>query len=97
MMMETYLSESVALRVQKLGSIKGDISVYKDILDVNVYDNSFRIRKSAHDAVCSFARGEEASVILKAVDLLTRVRCVNIKAARRRIAGKLIEDNYYTF
>jgi hypothetical protein len=31
------------------------------------------------------------------VEILTRVRGVNVKDARRRIADKLIEDNLYKF
>lgn len=98
-MMETYLSESLALRVQKLQSFKEkeEISVYKDILDVNIYDASYKIRKSAHDAIFSFAGEDKAYSVVKAVDILTKVRGVNVKAARRRIADKLIEDNLYKF
>jgi len=97
MMMETYLSESLKLRVQKLESIKGNISVYKDILDVNIYETSHKIRKSAFDAIVSFADEENSAAVLKAADILTKVRGINIKDARRRIAGKLIEDNSYQF
>ncbi len=97
MMMETYLSESLALRIQKLNSLRDDISVYRDILDVNIYDSSHSIRKSAFDAISSFAQGDEAEQLLKAAEVLTRVRGVNVKDARRRIADKLIEDNVYKF
>ncbi len=97
MIMETYLSESLALRIRKLESLKSDISVYKDILDVNIYDASHKIRKAAHDAVFSFSEGEQAENVIKAVNLLTTVNGLNVKAARRRIAEKLIEDNSYKF
>ena len=33
MMIETYLSESLALRVEKIESMKGSSPVYRDILD----------------------------------------------------------------
>jgi hypothetical protein len=97
MMMETYLSESLALRIEKLESIKGNSPVYRDILDVNLYDTADKIRKSAADAVFSFASGESASKLNKAAETLTRVRGINVKDARRRIADKLIEDNSYKF
>jgi len=97
MMMETYLSESLALRIQKLNSLRDNISVYRDILDVNLYDASHSIRKSAFDAISSFVQGDEAEQLLKAADILTRVNGVNVKDARRRIADKLIEDNCYKF
>jgi alkylation response protein AidB-like acyl-CoA dehydrogenase len=97
MMMETYISESLSLRVNKLESIKDDILVYKDILDVNVYDTAEIIRKSAYDAIYSFALPEVIPSLIKAIDTLTRVRGINVKDARRRIADKLIADNAYKF
>jgi alkylation response protein AidB-like acyl-CoA dehydrogenase len=97
MMMETYVSESLMLRVAKLESIREDISVYKDILDVNIYDTAEAIRKSAHDAVYSFASDDKAPALINAIDNLTRVRGVNVKDSKRRIAGKMIEDNSYKF
>jgi alkylation response protein AidB-like acyl-CoA dehydrogenase len=97
MMMETYVSESLALRVNKLEQLKGSNPVYRDILDVNVYDTADIVRKSAADAINSFASSEEAISLLQAVETLTKVRGVNVKDARRRIADKLIEDNRYNF
>ncbi len=47
MMMETYVSESLALRVEKLGTLRGDISLYKDMLDVNLFDTANIVRKSS--------------------------------------------------
>jgi hypothetical protein len=97
MMMETYLSESLALRVEKLEGIKGEVSIYRDILDVNVYDTADKVRKSATDAVCSFAASESLPKLVNAINSLIKVRLINIKDARRRIADKLIEDNSYKF
>ena len=97
MMMETYVSESLALRVEKMGTIKGDVPLYKDILDVNISDTANVIRKSALEAVGSFSSPEECPVLIKAIENLTRVDCVNVKDARRKIADKLIEDNVYKF
>jgi alkylation response protein AidB-like acyl-CoA dehydrogenase len=97
MMMDTYVSESLALRVEKREAKKGKSDICQDILDVNVYDTSIKIRKSAYDAIYSFASPEQAPELIKAADILTRVAGVNVKNARRRIAGKLIEDNIYKF
>ena len=97
MMMETYLSESLALRVEKLEVIKSSAPVYRDMLDVNVYDTADKVRKSATDAVCSFASAESLSRLVNAIEILSKVNCINIKDARRRIADKLIEDNSYKF
>ena len=99
MIMETYVTESSTLRVQKMEGMKGKdaVTLYKDILDVLVYDSADRIRKSAMDAIYSFATDGEASGLTKAAGTLTEVAGVNTKAARRRIATKLIEDNSYKF
>ncbi len=99
MIMEVYVSESLALRVQKLESQKGSAAagLNRDILDVYVYDAAEKIRKAALDAVYSFAAPEEAHALAQAMETLTRVAGVNVKEARRRVADKLIEDNCYKF
>ena len=99
MIMETYVAEASLLRVEKMESLKGGsaVSIYKDILDVLVYDSAAKIRKSALDAIYSFADRKESDKLVKAADTLTQVAGVNVKEARRRIADKLIEDNNYKF
>ena len=97
MMMETYVSESLALRVEKMSSLKGNVSLYKDMLDVNLFDTAEIVRKSALEAISSFSSPESCPMLIKAIENLTRVECVNVKDARRRIADKLIEDNVYKF
>lgn len=97
MMMETYLSESLALRIEKLEAMKGTSQVYRDILDVNIYETAGIVRKSASDALYSFAHDDAAPKLLNAVEKLSVVRGFNIKESRRRIADKLIGDNSYKF
>ncbi len=97
MMMETYISESLLLRIEKLESIKGEAPVYKDMIDVNITDTANIIRKSALEAIGAFSSDDACPKLIKAVENLTRVRCLNVKDARRRIADKLIEDNAYKF
>jgi hypothetical protein len=97
--MQVYPSESMMLRVQKLENMKGEeaVAIYRDLLDVFIYDAADLIRKSGHDAINSFAEGEERETLVKYIDTLTTVKPVNVKDARRRIADKLIEDNKYEF
>jgi alkylation response protein AidB-like acyl-CoA dehydrogenase len=97
MMMETYVSESLVLRVEKMSTIKDDVSLYKDMLNVNLSDTANIVRKSAFDSIITFCSPESCPVLRKAIENLTRVECVNVKDARRRIADKLIEDNVYKF
>jgi alkylation response protein AidB-like acyl-CoA dehydrogenase len=97
MMMETYVSESLALRIEKLEGLKGSAQVYRDILDVNIYETAQIVRKSATDAIYSFASPELSSRLVNAIESLSRVEGLNAKDARRRIADKLTEDNIYKF
>ena len=79
--------------------LKGEAAsaIFKDIMNVYVYDAADKVRKSAFDAINSFASSEEAASLLTAVEILTKTAGVNVKDARRRIADKLIEDNCYKF
>jgi alkylation response protein AidB-like acyl-CoA dehydrogenase len=97
MMMETYVSESLALRVEKMSILKGNVSLYRDMLDVNIFDTAGIVRKSALEAISTFCTSESCQALIKAIENLTKVECVNVKDARRRIADKLIEDNNYKF
>ncbi|MFO7851624.1 MAG: acyl-CoA dehydrogenase family protein [Bacteroidota bacterium] len=93
--MEIYVAESLALRVKKIENIKGEAGIYKDILDVYVYDSVHKTRKWAYDAALSIDEGNSA--LVKVISELSECAGLNVKEARRRIADKLIEDNIYKF
>lgn len=95
--METYVSESTALRVIKLETMKGTDQVYRDIADIYFFNTASKIRKSALDAIYSTVDGTEAGALAAAVERLTVVSGVNTREAGRRIADKLISDNEYKF
>jgi len=97
--MQVYAAESLLIRVTKLEAIKGEenIKVYRDILDVSVYDAAAMIAKFAKDAVYSFAYGDQREALLKGIKHFTCVEGVNVREARRRIADTLIEENRYCF
>jgi alkylation response protein AidB-like acyl-CoA dehydrogenase len=99
MIIELYITESTALRINKLEQIKGEntVGLYRDILDILVYDAADKIRKAGIDAVYSFAIQAQAEKLVPAVNELCRVSGINIKEARRRIAARLIEENQYKF
>jgi HEAT repeat protein len=67
------------------------------MLAVNVFDTASIVRKSALEAIGSFSTQESCPALIKAIESLSRVECINVKDARRRIAEKLIEDNAYKF
>ena len=99
MIMETYMAEAMALRIQKMEFIKGvdHSGIYRKMLDVFVYDAADKIRKPAQDAINSFADSNNLVKYKNAVEILTNVRGINVKDARRAISDKLIEDNCYKF
>lgn len=97
--MHTYVAESTMLRIKKLESIKTpeDMELYKDILDVYVFEIAAEIYKHAMDAIYSIEDEEHTEKMLKGVQVYTKVPGVNVKEARRRIADKLIEENKYCY
>jgi hypothetical protein len=99
MMMYLYGSESTALRVEKLEKLYGEnyVAIYRDILDVYTADSAILIYKNGIDALASFLEGSDLKKYSQYLEILTCIPPVNVKAARRRIADKLIEDNKYTY
>ena len=97
--MQLYAAESTMLRVKKMERLKGEdeMKVFKDMLDVFVFDSAAKINKSAKDATYSFAFGEELELLKKAIKNFTCVAAVNVKESRRRIADKMIDENRYCF
>ena len=99
MLMLTYAAESFMLRVEKLEHMKGadKVELQKLMLDVYMYDAAAKIKKFGDDAVNSFAEGNEKMGMLTGMKRFTKVDGVNVIAARRKIADKIIEENKYPF
>ncbi len=96
MAIETFIAESLLLRVMKLEE-HNNASIYKDILGCYLYDAADRILKSGKDAINAFAEGDEQRMILMGLRRFTKAQPFNSKEARRRIADALIEKNAYAF
>jgi alkylation response protein AidB-like acyl-CoA dehydrogenase len=94
MAIETFVCESLLLRVMKLAE-GGNAGVYMDILKTYLYDAADNMAKWGKDAVNAFAEGDEQRMILMGVKRFTKAQPFNVKEARRRIADKLIEHNAY--
>ncbi|NCC72137.1 MAG: acyl-CoA dehydrogenase [Sphingobacteriia bacterium] len=100
MIMQVYAAESALLRLQKLENIKGtdEMAIYKDIVDVFIYEAADILYKSGKDAINSFAGDKNYfEKLLSYLERLTTIKPVNIKEARRRIANYLISENKYKF
>jgi hypothetical protein len=99
MIMEVYVAESLALRINKMEELNGADSTgtYRSILDVFIYDAADKIRKSAMDAFYSFNDNHSAESYKRVTETLTSIKAVNAKENRRIIAAGLIENNRYKF
>jgi hypothetical protein len=95
MAIETYHAESALLRLMKLTAKKGaDACAYeRDIVQTFLYDTADRINKYGKDAINAFAEGDEQRMMLLGIKRFTKADSLNAKAAKRRIAEKLIADN----
>lgn len=99
MYIETYVSESIQLRVEKLVSIRGEDACKEQLEMMRVYinDAADKIAKAGKEAINSFATGDERNVMLNGLKRFTKVEGINTTAARRVIADKLIKENKYCF
>ncbi len=97
--MESYVAESVLLRVKRLEFVKNADThkLYKDILNVYLFDSANIVYKQGLEAIYSFVDEAEQCKYIKALRCFTKVKPTNVKEARQRIANKLIEDNKYMF
>ena len=99
MIIETYVCESVLLRVEKLSSIRGEDAFATQIAIMlsYIYNASDKINKSGKDALNSFAQGDELRVMLMGIKRYTKHEPYNVKNARRIIADRLIGEAKYCF
>lgn len=99
MAIAAFTAESALLRVMKLADLHGEnnISLQKDIVNTYLYDAADNINKFGKDALNAFADGDELRMMHIGLKRFTKVEPFNTKAARRRIADKMIEENKYCF
>ena len=95
MAIDTYVAESLLLRVMKLASEGNSAEVYTDILKCFLYDAADRIHKNGRDAINAFADGDEQRMMLMGLKRFTKAQPFNSKDARRRIADYLIDHRSY--
>lgn len=99
MAIETYLAESVLLRVEKLISIRGEEACQDEIAIVKTfyYDVADKIAKAGKDAINGFVEGDEARMMMMGLRRFTKIDGFNAKEARQQIAQRLIEAGKYNF
>ena len=94
LMLETYVAESLLLRVDKLAGRDDKIAkqeVYDAVLRTHLTDATARFHKFGQDALVSFAEGDLLRTLLMGLKRFTKYTPVNVKQTRRLIAETLIE------
>jgi alkylation response protein AidB-like acyl-CoA dehydrogenase len=99
MAIDTYQAESVLLRVEKLSGMKEEKEIAEEIAMARtfIYDAADRINKAGKDALCTFAEGDELTMMLMGMKRFTKTAPLNVKAQRQLIAKRLIEKNAYAY
>jgi hypothetical protein len=97
MAIETFHAESALLRAIKLSEIRGSeaCAFELDIMRTYLYDAADHINKFGKDAINAFAGGDEQRMMLLGLKRFAKADPFNSKAAKRRIADKLIGENKY--
>ena len=97
MMIETFVAESLLLRVIKMSDKNGEASSQNQIDMMRCYLNDAidKINKYGKEAINAFAAGDEQRMMLLGLKRFTKSEPFNSKDARRRIADKLIAEGRY--
>jgi len=99
MAIDTYMAESILLRVQKLVATQGAeaCALQIDMMSTYVNDMVDRLNINGRNAINAMCEGDEQRMLLMGIKRFSKMAPVNTVAARRRIAKKLIEENEYCF
>ena len=97
MVIETFMSESVLLRVIKMMDKQGEAAsrIHIDMMHCYLNDATDKINKAGKEAINAFAEGDEQRMMLLGLKRFTKTAPYNSKDARRRIADTLIAANKY--
>jgi len=99
MAIQTFVSESLLLRVmksvEKMGEENNKVQI--SILHVYLNDAVDIVAKNGKEAINSFAEGDEQRMMLLGLKRFTKTAPFNSKDARRLIASKLIDEGKYPY
>ncbi len=99
MVIETFVAESLLLRIIKMADRNGEeaSAIEIDIMRCYLNDATDKINKFGKEAINAFAAGDEQKMMLLGLRRFTKSAPFNSKDARRRIEDKLIEEGKYCF
>lgn len=91
-MIETYVSESLLLRVEKLVKLRGEENCQFEIeiMKSYIYDAADKINKLGKDALNSFSSGDDLRIMLMGLKRYTKQDPLNITQSKRMIAETAI-------
>jgi alkylation response protein AidB-like acyl-CoA dehydrogenase len=95
MSIDTFVAESLLLRVMRLEQEGTSTPLHRDIVGCYLYDAADRIAKAGKDAINAFGEGDEQRMMLMGIRRFTKAQSYNSKEARRRIADALIAEQKY--
>ena len=97
MAIETFVSESILLRIMKLVDKQGEAasSLQIDMMRCYLNDAVDIVNKAGKEAINAFAGGDEQRMMLLGIKRFTKAEPFNSKDARRRIANAMIAANKY--
>lgn len=99
MLMQVYTLESGLLKTEKMIAQNGEVaaSLQLDMLRIFMHSAANIVNNAGKEALYSFAEGDELRMMLMGLKRFTKLEPFNMKAARRRIADKLIAEGKYCF
>ncbi len=99
MLIEGYVAESTILRVEKLIGMRGEeaCKLEKEMAVIYLHHAVNRAGLAGREAISSFAEGDEQRLMLMGLKRFTKLETHNLKEARRRIAGYVLEKGEYPF
>ncbi|MBA2561559.1 MAG: acyl-CoA dehydrogenase family protein [Chitinophagaceae bacterium] len=99
MIIETFVAESLLLRIIKMADKNGEeaSAIQIDMMHCYLNDALDKVNKCGKEAINAFAAGDEQKLMLLGLKRFTKSEPFNSKDARRRIADKLIGEGKYCF
>ena len=99
MAIQTFVAESMLLRVKKAVERNGEDNNKVQIAMMHVYLNDAieKVSRNGNEAINSFAEGDEQKMMLLGIKRFTKTPPFNVKDARRAVAAYLVEEGKYNF
>jgi hypothetical protein len=97
---DAFVCDSAVLKVRKLETMGGDkekLEIQRAMMQVYLYESLERVRKTAKDAISSFASDGEKRKVNFIVRKLIKSYNINPKELRRDITKYMVKQGKYSF